>query len=65
MADAHDPTDTVNATEPADAKAVYGSHGRYFGEFAAAALAVAGDGFVLWWDALRMIVDAALSDVAR
>ena len=60
-----DPTDTVNATEPADAKAVYRNHARYVAEFAAATLDVANDGFILWWDALRMVLDAALSDVAK
>jgi Alpha/beta hydrolase domain len=60
-----DPTDTVNATEPADAKAVYGNHARYVAQFAAATVEVANDGFILWWDALRMVLDAALSDVAK
>jgi hypothetical protein len=60
-----DPTDTVNATEPADAKAVYGSHGRYVTEFTIATLRVAGTGFVSGLDALRMILQAAFSDVAR
>ena len=60
-----DPTDTVNATEPADAKAVYGNHGRYLGQFTLAALGVVDDGFVLWWDAVRMIVEAAFSDIAN
>ena len=60
-----DSTDTVNATEPANAKAVYGNHGQYVVEFTIATLNVAHDGFIGWTDALRMIIEAAVSDIAK
>ena len=60
-----DPTDTVNATEPASAKAVYRNHGRYVAKFTVATFRAVNAGFIQWWDALRMIFDAAASDIAK
>jgi len=60
-----DPTDTVNASEPASAKAVYKTHGRYVARFTVPALRAAHDGFIQWSDAVRMIIDAATSDIAK
>lgn len=60
-----DPTDTVNASEPASTKAVYKTHGRYVAKFTVAALHAAHDGYIQWSDALRMIFEAATSDIAK
>ncbi|MFT3929124.1 MAG: alpha/beta hydrolase domain-containing protein [Spongiibacteraceae bacterium] len=60
-----DPTDTVNATEPASAKAVYRNHGNYVMRFARATKAVENQGFILKSDAIRMLIEAANSDIAK
>jgi hypothetical protein len=60
-----DPEDKVNATEPASAKAVYGSHEAYLARFSAAADAALADGFILEADAEAMKLEAAKSDVAK
>jgi hypothetical protein len=62
---APDPGDAVNATEPASAKAVYGSHANYVAKFAKAADAVLAQGFILKFDADAMKAQAARSTVAR
>jgi hypothetical protein len=60
-----DSTDTVNATEPESPKDVYGNHGNYAAQFAAAARSLAEQGFILPSDETRMIQEAAQSDIAK
>lgn len=60
-----DPEDKVNATEPASAKAVYGSHADYVAKFNAATDAALAQGFILKADADAMKREAERSDIAR
>ena len=59
------PTDTVNATEPASPKDLYKNHGRYVSQFVQATKNVAHVEFILWPDAVALIIDAASSDIAK
>lgn len=60
-----DAADKVNATEPASAKAVYGSHANYVAKFNAATDRVLAQGFILKADADAMKREAAASNVAK
>jgi Alpha/beta hydrolase domain len=60
-----DPTDAVNATEPASAKAVYGSHAVYVSQFVASTNAVQNAGFILKFDAQKLRAEAGASDIAK
>ena len=60
-----DPSDSVNAAEPASAKALYGSHSDYVSKFAAATKAVEKQGFILKSDATRFIDEAKRSEIAK
>lgn len=64
-APAVDPTDTVNATEPANAKALYRNQSVYVLRLVAATIAVQNDGFILPSDALMLAFKALGSDVAK
>jgi hypothetical protein len=60
-----DPEDTVNASEPESAKAVYGSHANYVARFDKATDAVLAQGFILPADADTMKREAAASAIAK
>jgi hypothetical protein len=60
-----DPEDTVNASEPESAKAVYGSHANYVAKFDKATDAVLAQGFILPADADAMKREAAASAIAK
>jgi len=60
-----DPSDTVNANEPASPQAVYGDHGGYVSEFVKATKDIEDAGFILKFDAQKLLSDAAASDIAK
>lgn len=60
-----DPEDKVNASEPASAKAVYGTHGNYVARFDRATDAALRQGFILKFDADAMKRAAASSTIAK
>jgi len=55
----------VNAIEPIGAKMPYRSHAGYVFRFIAATRAVENDGFILRSAALRLVLEAAFSDIAK
>jgi len=62
---AADPTDTFNAAEPANAKTLYGSHHEYVSKFIAATKAIEQQGFILKFDATKLIDEAKRSAIAK
>lgn len=58
-----DPTDTYY--EPSGINELYRSHGHYVSHFAVATVRVYRQGYILYFDAHRMIREAAKSDIAR
>ena len=60
-----DPADAVNATEPANAKAVYGDRLNYTLRFIYATKQVENAGFILPADSLKLMAGALFSDIAN
>ena len=60
-----DPTDTVNATEPASPAAVYRNHGGYVSRFTKSVKDAQRAGFILDFDATKYQTEAAQSDIAK
>jgi hypothetical protein len=58
-----DPTDSY--TEPASAKALYGNHNAYVNKFTLATNKAATAGFILDFDAQKLIAEATNSDIAK